>query len=243
MPVEWRCGVCEKECLNGTIFCQKCDCWFHAKCEGLSKTHFSELDGSILDYICKGCCSGRDGTFDFSAALAHLSATSGLSRVEAATRREKILMRDVHCDIHMIQGKWGQISVTIVELGIPRARTSPETVYFGEGSQRRKLFVKEGRKILRWKKSQQRVDSHSSHLLINSTTTPGRAPGNTATLCNFENLQWIPSAYNMDRLITIACRIYTTCCCSGGICRIHCMAIAKCPDVTISVNQQQWWRR
>ncbi len=99
IPVEWPCGVCEKECSNGTIFCQKCDCWFHAKCEGLSKTQFSELDGSTLDYICKGCCKGRDGTFDFSAALARLSAASGLSRVEAATRREKILMRDVPCDI------------------------------------------------------------------------------------------------------------------------------------------------
>ncbi len=69
----------------------------------LPQPWFSELDGSILDYICKGCCKGRDGTFDFSAALARLShcvsAVSGLSRVEAATRHEKILMRDVPCDI------------------------------------------------------------------------------------------------------------------------------------------------
>ena len=69
------CGKCGKEC-NGKkdVGCEKCETWYHQKCEQLTNLQFNFLLKTTLPYICSSCCLNSHGNFDFLAGLRRLSS-------------------------------------------------------------------------------------------------------------------------------------------------------------------------
>ena len=57
-PINNPCKVCQKSVKKKIIFCQKCNFWFHKKCELPTKIKYQELSSKVQSkpiYICKAC--------------------------------------------------------------------------------------------------------------------------------------------------------------------------------------------
>ena len=92
--IKYPCGVCNKNCVGcNDIACEKCNKWFHTKCEGLSKVDFGFLSSTDLEYVCSSCML-PEGSFNFDAALARLTKAVSVGNIFEAAKLESIFLRN-----------------------------------------------------------------------------------------------------------------------------------------------------
>ena len=90
---EWPCGACGIQCIDNSVFCEKCATWYHDKCERLSVSDLSTMHRLTEDYLCS-FCTHVYGIYDFPAALKRLENASKRGMLESAVRMEHIFMRN-----------------------------------------------------------------------------------------------------------------------------------------------------
>ena len=90
----YPCGVCGKNCLKNVVACEKCDRWFHARCEKLTKAHIKCLSSTDCDFLCTKCTEDSNGDFDFGLSLKRLEKYSAAGSLENGVKTEKILLRN-----------------------------------------------------------------------------------------------------------------------------------------------------
>ncbi|KAK7469738.1 hypothetical protein BaRGS_00036269 [Batillaria attramentaria] len=68
------CGTCRRETTGDSIYCEVCDCWFHAGCQDISSDEFpqSRDRSKCGNFVCITCRRDPDGDFDYDAGLARL---------------------------------------------------------------------------------------------------------------------------------------------------------------------------
>ena len=89
---KWRCGTCALQCNDNAVFCEGCNLWQHAICEGLSKKQLSVLNTLTEEYLCSRCTHVRGG-YNFTTALERLSKACMAGTLESAIKMEIIFMR------------------------------------------------------------------------------------------------------------------------------------------------------
>ena len=90
----YPCGVCGKNCLKNVVACEKCDRWFHARCEKLTKAHIKCLSSTDCDFLCTKCTEDSNSDFDFGLSLKRLEKYSAAGSLENGVKTEKILLRN-----------------------------------------------------------------------------------------------------------------------------------------------------
>ena len=90
---KWLCGTCACQCNDNAVFCEGCNTWHPAKCEGLSRSQLGVLYKLADDYVCSSCTHVR-GRYNFNAALERLGKASAAGCLESAVRMEIILLRN-----------------------------------------------------------------------------------------------------------------------------------------------------
>ena len=94
----YPCGNCQKNCTRSCVFCEKCETWFHNRCENLNKAQFTILNESQnCDFICtkiKCCKSSINDSFDYTLSLSRLETYASRNLLVEGTQVEKILLRN-----------------------------------------------------------------------------------------------------------------------------------------------------
>ncbi|XP_062579479.1 uncharacterized protein LOC134241454 [Saccostrea cucullata] len=91
---DYACGLCHVSCDGyKCVGCDKCEEWFHQKCEELSNTDFYYLKKCPLPYICSRCCENNSGAFDYDKSLARLESALQSGCFEMGVKIESIFMR------------------------------------------------------------------------------------------------------------------------------------------------------
>ncbi|CAG2239337.1 unnamed protein product [Mytilus edulis] len=88
------CGNCSKNCTRMCVFCEKCETWFHQKCQKLTKDQFRILSQTkSCDFICTQCCHTKDHKFDYDLSISRLEAYASKNLLTDGVNVEKILLR------------------------------------------------------------------------------------------------------------------------------------------------------
>ena len=86
----YPCGVRGKNCLKNVVACEKCDRWFHTRCEKLTKAHIKCLSSTDCDFFCTKCAEDSNGDFDFGFSLKRLEKYSAAGSLENGVKTEKV---------------------------------------------------------------------------------------------------------------------------------------------------------
>ena len=61
--VNYPCGECKKECeeddIEGSVYCELCEIWFHRQCEGVNEGMFETLRSSEFGLFCTRCTTHK----------------------------------------------------------------------------------------------------------------------------------------------------------------------------------------
>ena len=88
----YPCDDCGKNCVRARIACQRCDQWFHIRCQKNSKSQLVSLTATCFDFFCFGC-TYENGVFDYKRSLDRLESNSKNGYLEEGILVEKILLR------------------------------------------------------------------------------------------------------------------------------------------------------
>ncbi|KAK3103000.1 hypothetical protein FSP39_015680, partial [Pinctada imbricata] len=95
--LDFPCGFCNEECVGDSdIWCDKCNLWYHTKCENLSHADFEFLTSTELSYICRKCSRvGNTDVFDFNASLGRLNRfICNDKHLKESAKAEQIFLRE-----------------------------------------------------------------------------------------------------------------------------------------------------
>ena len=91
---KWPCGGCSIQCNDDSICCGKCERWFHATCEKLTKEHMKLLQNLPEECVCSFCTKNGE-SFDFKRGLKRLEDASRAKTLDTAVKLERILLREI----------------------------------------------------------------------------------------------------------------------------------------------------
>ena len=102
----YPCGVCQENCEgNDSVACDKCDRWFHQKCEKLTNSQLLTLSKTNLSFLCTQCCLTKENRYDFSQSLNRFSIAAAHGNLEQCAKIESILLRSHKLKTNKISSK------------------------------------------------------------------------------------------------------------------------------------------
>ena len=88
---EWN----EEDDIEGSVYCELCEIWFHRQCEGINEEMFETLSSSEFGFFCTRCTTHKRA-FKFQESLVRLrtAADKGIQTLKEAAKVEDILLRN-----------------------------------------------------------------------------------------------------------------------------------------------------